>query len=463
MAGSTWRFLMIGSFTAAPTGRKYPVSGESFTNVMKRMDVRTNVAIPPLLGAEVDEKTFPLHFDRPRVFRVADVIAAIEPLRRLEELATALTRDRDIAPNVAAARVEKIVGPGRLADAIRGVVPPSDDEPEADAHATPPAQPAAAAKDSPLDSIFAKVDTSKVAPPAVAKSGLDAFIGAIRSERPRAKVDPQAIRNAAQTIRNAISDVALSILGQPVVARIESCWRGLKMVMAETPGHEDLSVQIVDADADSDELQLAIERHVSKIDPARPDVVFIAHALAPKTLEWLAEFGADRGVPIVLGVNEALTGRLWHDLDDAAESLEWASLRSHASASYLCAVANPVVLCNESVPEHPPRLVLGSAAWGLAAMLASAIKRQKDPGAILGRQGALVAPAAHEVEIGMSEPRTIPTAAFAALPQQRRAADHGIVLLGSEAGSDHIIAASATMVAGGATLPERLRQSAGGR
>jgi type VI secretion system protein ImpC len=462
MAGSTWRFLMIGSFTAAPTGRKYPVSGESFTNVMKRMDVRTNVAIPPLLGAEVDEKTFPLHFDRPRMFRAADVIAAIEPLRRLEELAVALTRDRDITPNVAAARVEKIVGPGRLADAIRGVEPPVEDEPETEA-ATTRSAPPAAATGSALDSIFDKVDTSKVAPASVGKSGLDAFIGAIRSERPRPKIDPQAIRNAAQTIRNALSDVALRILGQPVVARIESCWRGLKMVMAETPGHEDLSVQIVDVDAEADELQLAIERHVSKIDPARPDVVFIAHALAPKTLEWLAEFGADRGVPIVLGVNEALTGRLWHDLDDAAESLEWASLRSHASASYLCAVANPVVLCNEPVPEHPPRLVLGSAAWGLAAMLASAIKRHEDPGAILGRQGALVAPAAHEVEIGMSEPRTIPTAAFAALPQQRRAADHGIVLLGSEAGSDQLIAASATMVAGGATLPERLRQSARGR
>jgi hypothetical protein len=63
----------------------------------------------------------------------------------------------------------------------------------------------------------------------------------------------------------------------------------------------------------------------------------------------------------------------------------------------------------------------------------------------------------------MSEPRTIPTAAFAALPQQRRAAEHGIVLLGSEAGSDQIIAASATMVGGGATLPERLRESARAR
>jgi hypothetical protein len=63
----------------------------------------------------------------------------------------------------------------------------------------------------------------------------------------------------------------------------------------------------------------------------------------------------------------------------------------------------------------------------------------------------------------MSEPRTIPTAAFAALPQQRRAAEHGIVLLGSEPGSDQIIAASATMVGGGVTLPDRLRQTSRGR
>lgn len=476
MAGSTWRLLMIGSFTATPTGRKYQVSGESFAAVMKRLDVRVRVPMPPLLGEAVDGKEFELHFDRPRVFRIADVIGAIEPLKRLEELAVTLARDPDVAPAVAAARVEKIVGPGRLAEALRGEpttpveTPPAEGE-QGDAP-SPPTPPSA--KESALDAIFAKVDTSTVAPPSTAKSGLDAFIGAMRAERPRAaKVDREAARNAAQTIRATSADIALRILGQPAVARIESCWRGLKMVMAETPGHEDLSIQMVDADAeadDADDLRLALERHVSKIDPARPHAVFIAHALGPKTLEWLATFAADRNVPIVVGVNEAITGRLWHDLDDGIESPEWAALRGNAGASWLCAVANPIVLCNETAAsmssgnthETPRRIVLGSAAWGLAAMLASAIKRHSDPGAILGRQGALVAPAAHEVEIGMSEPRTIPTAAFAALPQQRRAADHGIVLLGSEPGSDQLIAAAATMVAGDATLPERLRQSARG-
>jgi hypothetical protein len=465
MSGSTWRWLMIGSFTAAPTGRKYQMSGESFAAVMRRLDVRTEVPIPPLLGALVDEKTFGLHFDRPRVFRVGDVIKAIEPLQRLEELAAALARDPDIPPTVAAARVEKIVGAGLLAESIRGEPPAADEEPASpreDAAEPPPTT--SAANDSALDAIFARVDTSTIAPAAQAKSGLDAFIGAMRSDRPSAvKFDPNVGRTAAHTIRTTLSEVALRVLGHPAVAPIESCWRGLKMVMAETPGHEDLAVQIVDADADADSLQLAMERHVSKIDPARPHAVFIALALAPKTLQWLADFGADRGIPIVVGVNESLTGRVWNDPDEAVESLEWAALRGLPSCSHLCAVANPVVLCNESVTNAPPRLVLGSPAWGLAAMLASAIKRHEDPGAILGRPGALVAPAAHEVELGMSEPRTIPTAAFAALPQQRRAAEHGIVLLGSEPGSDQIIAASATMVGGGVTLPDRLRQTSRGR
>jgi hypothetical protein len=63
----------------------------------------------------------------------------------------------------------------------------------------------------------------------------------------------------------------------------------------------------------------------------------------------------------------------------------------------------------------------------------------------------------------MSEPRTIPTAAFAALPQQQSAAKYGVILLGSAAGSDQIIASSGTMVRKGAALPDRIKFSARSR
>jgi hypothetical protein len=455
-----WRWLAAATFTTSPTGQKVPVSGERFATVMKRLSVDAAVMLPESLG-DAALGPVPLQFNRPRTFRVDDVIDAVEPLRKLRDLAQALTKEQDLAPEVVRARVERIVGKGGLADRFKlEEAPPADDKPEPpeppEAPAPPPDAPSASGDD---DDIFSKVELPGGRPDVTAKSGLDAFVSALRGGRAqKGVVNVQARVDAAQQIRHTVAAAATSLLGQPVIARLEAAWRGLRMLVAASPGHEDVGIDLVDVDPDN--ILESLERCLRNDDPHRPDAVFVGMPTPPSTLEALAELGARVRIPIVVGVGRTLTGYAWRE-DDPFVAPDWTALCQREAADWLCAAANPVVLSHEETAAGP-RLVLGSAAWGVAAILSAAIGRGGDLRSAVGPAGAVVAPAAHDVDLGFSEPRTIPTREYANVGALERASEAGIVLLGSAPGSDQFLIGTGRM-AGKGNLLRRIETAAHSR
>lgn len=436
------------------------MSGERFATVMKRLGVDAAVMLPESLG-DAALGPVPLQFSRPRTFRVDDVIDAVEPLRKLRDLAQALTKEQDLAPEVVRARVERIVGKGGLADRFKlEEAAPVDDKPEPpeppEAPAPSQAAPTASGDD---DDIFSKVELPGGRPDVTAKSGLDAFVSALRGGRSqKGIVNVQARVDAAQQIRHTVAAAATSLLGQPVVARLEAAWRGLRMVVAASPGHEDVGIDLVDVDPDN--ILESLERCLRNDDPRRPDAVFVGMPTPPSTLDALAELAARVRIPIVVGVGRTLTGYAWRE-EDPFVAPDWTTLCQREAADWLCAAANPVVLSHEETAAGP-RLVLGSAAWGVAAILSAAVGRGGDLRSAVGPAGAVVAPAAHDVDLGFSEPRTIPTREYANVGALERASEAGIVLLGSAPGSDQFLIGTGRM-AGKGNLLRRIETAAHSR
>lgn len=437
------------------------MSGERFATVMKRLGVDAAVMLPQSLG-DAALGPVPLQFKRPRTFRVDDVIDAVEPLRKLRDLAQALTKEPDLAPEVVRARVERIVGKGGLADRFElEETEASDDRPEPPEppEASPPATAEAPESAGGDDDIFSKVELPGGRPEVTAKTGLDAFVSALRGGRSqKGVVNVQARVDAAQQIRHTVAAAATSLLGQPVVARLEAAWRGLRMVVAASPGHDEVGIDLVDVDPDT--ILESLERCLRSDDPHRPDAVFVGMPASPSMVEALAELGARARIPIVVGVGPTFTGHAWRE-DDPFVAPDWAALREREAADWLCAAANPVVLTHEETAAGP-RLVLGSPAWGIAAILSAAVARSGDLRSAVGPAGAVVAPAAHDVDLGFSEPRTIPTREYADVGALERAGDAGVVLLGSAPGSDQFLIGTGRM-AGKGNLLRRIETAAHSR
>ncbi|MCH9685574.1 MAG: type VI secretion system contractile sheath small subunit [Deltaproteobacteria bacterium] len=442
------RWLVVAPFSATPSGRVTAASGERFATLMSRVAPQATVEIPDGLGGAAT-RSFTLEFKRPRDFRLSEVIKQVEVLNRLSEIAEGLRRKPDVDAAVAAVR--KALGDGALVEAIdqvqAGAASPSPEvaaqaQPAAPTAPAPAPDPAATeqSKGSALDAIFAKADVAAPEPAdpiAAAKSGLDAFIGAVRSESgSKTRVSTSSKSEAAtvaQLIRHAVEGTALDLLAAPTVATLEASWRGFRAVVSASPGADDLSLDLMDSDAEHMVEQLGHRLDVDPMD--RPDAVFVATPVANvATLQALAELGERSSVPVVVEVPPAVTGAVLEDGEDPPEAPElWVGLREQPSTRWLCVTTNAIVLANEEVgPIH--RIVLGSPTWGVAAMVSASVGQTGGPGQIFGRAGALVGPASYALDDGNS----IATERLASVDQQRTLADRGVLVLGSERGSDRL-------------------------
>jgi type VI secretion system protein ImpC len=455
------RWLVAAPFSVPPTGRFVSATGEQFRAVMSRLGPWASVEIPAGLAAG-QSRGFRLEFQRPRDFRLAEVIKVIEPLGRLWDAAEELERGGKL--DAALAKVRAAVGEGPLLREAQQLIDggasaaPAPDVPSASTAAQAPAAvaPAPAAGGSALDAIFGKADLApSVSDDAAtaAKSGLDAFIGAMRSKgEVKASVSKPADRalakQVAELLRRAAESAALGVMASPAVATLESSWQGLRMVVSHSPGSGDLAIDLLDTDVDGLVSRLRPRLDVEPMD--RPDAVFVALPIAdPETLRALAELGARAFVPIIVEVPDAASGT---HLDDRAElpplPEAWAELRREPASQWLCAASNAVVLANEEA-GGTRRIVFGSPVWGLATMLSASVGQTGGPGHVFGRAGALVSPASHDVGHG----HTVATRQPAGVDQQRALAERGVLVLGSERGSDRLrLAAAPTVHAGGDDL-----------
>jgi type VI secretion system protein ImpC len=476
------RWLVAAPFSMPPTGRFVAATGERFQAVMSKLGPCAKLDVPDGLGAGPSRRV-ELQFQRPRDFRLAEAIKQIAPLARLWELADELERGGKLEAVVG--KVRTSVGEGPLLRAVQQLVQPEgspdggsggeDASPEPTPAAPPPslATPASAPADAPakggsaLDAIFGKADLAPAArddAASAAKSGLDAFIGAMRKQGDgnapvvNTAADRARSKQLADLLRRAAESVLLDVMAAPAVAALESSWRGLHMVISDSPGSGDLSIDLLDTDAEGLMSRLQLRLDVEPMD--RPDAVFVALPIAaPEALRALAELGARWFVPIVVEVPDATTGTR---LEDRAElpplPEDWAELRREGASQWLCAVSNAVVLANEEASNMRRRVVFGSPVWGLCAMLSASVGQTGGPGNVFGRAGALVSPASHELSGGFHGGQAIPTRSLASVDQQRALADRGVLVLGGERGSDRLRLASApTVYAGGRTNGDDLQ------
>lgn len=458
-AGVQMRWWFIDRFTSSPTGRRVAVSGERFASVMHRMGVRASVDVPDRLGS-APTRHFDIEFERPRALRVTDLIEGEPALRDLKALADRLRKERDVTVEAAAARVEAVVGKGQLSSALIATATPTAPDaaitPRAPAETPAPQQ----TPESNAPDIFARVEMPTASTLDVARSGVDAFVGAVLGRASRSRPTPTSSapvrKSAADLIEQAVTATALDILEHPDVAGLEASWRGLKMVVAASPGHDQLAIDLVDVGVDG----LTHTWTLPASSRERPDAIFIGPSLqSVGDVVELAALAERERIPVVVAVDESLP---FADLDDLAASdasPSWTELRAQSSSAWICATMNPVVLVHEVTPQGP-RFLGGSPAFAVAAMLAAALERDRGLQSVGGPRHAFVAPAAHDIEIAPGEQRTVPTAYFAPWALQNAAARLGVTLLGSEAGSDRVIVADTPMVHGPqAALVQRIRSA----
>jgi hypothetical protein len=454
------RWLIVGPFSAAPTGRITPVSGERFSTVMGKVGATIGIDVADHIGSE-SRRRIELSFPRLRAFRAADIIAADDLLRQLEGLADRLGEGRGAGDPAAA--VERIVGPGQLSAALRADAAPEPADASDDDATTAASAPAAESASAPVDSVDAIFAKAAVAPAETseAKSALDSFIGAVRAAKPASTPRSQRDRDgdAASVIRTAIARTVDAVLGDAKVADLEIAWRGLSMVVSAAPGTDHLAIDLLDADPAT--LAETIAHALDRPGLDRADAVFVTHAVGDTAvLARLMAVAADRCVPIAVEVPRQLAGLGPDDPSDGEPPEDWAQLRADPRARWLTAVANPPALYEE--PEPRPRLRFGAAAAGIAAMAAAAVGRDGTPSDVLGRSGAWTAPAAHDVDI-RGEAATIPTETFCTVADQQAAASRGLTLLGSEPGRPQLRLAACPTLGIGPNDPHLPGQILAGR
>lgn len=444
------RWLIAAPLSPSPAGRRVTVSGERFSTVMESLSPSATVTVSDRLGSD-DSRTFELAIGRPRDLRTKHTISKLTLLQALSEAADRLAKDGDVA--AAVKRITATVGPGRLVDALQGRTPAATVRPQAPA--SPPPSPAAVAADDDDDDDDPIFGRAAVAAPAQttaaeAKSAVGSFVSAIRSTTPTAKTTATAVqaRSAATLIHERLQATARDVLATEPLAGLERAWRSIRMVMAASPGSDDLGVDAVDIDTEG--LVATLRTQLDGEAWRRADAVFVVQPIDdPAVLTELAGVAEHARVPIVVEVPAAMVGLSSADstLDETPEA--WTALRSQPGMEWICAVVGKTVLAQET--DGGSRLVFGGGTAAVAAMAAASVGSSGTPANIVGKGGALVAPAAHRFGS-----QTIPTETFTAYATQQALAERGVLALGSEADSDRLRLSAAPMLSGAASLPGRV-------
>ena len=490
MATRALRFWIVDTFSGHGTGKRVRASGQRFTKVMQDVTVATKVSVDDRLG-DGRPREVNMSFKRPRDFRISDVIEAVDDFSRLKKTADELAKDSSATVETAIERVRKIIGEGQLTQLLAGEFQPepepepepeseSEPEPESEAgsesesesdtvHSSGPADAGTSGSESEsdaggssLDAIFGKAamptEEARVIRKTVteAKTGVAAFVDALLAgSRTRKASNDEHREPAAKTIRAMVEAAASDVLSHPEVAPLERAWRGLRTVVSAAPGDDDLRIELVDVPAG--DLAGGLSDAWPTSPDERPDVVFIglpcedAHDLGA-----LGEVAERIQRPVVVGVTAQLAGPVAVG-EDGDPGEDWPEGGQLAGSRWLCPAANPPLWATEATAAGPPRVVLGSPAVGLAAMVAATIDRHTPlPKSVAGPSHAFVAPAAHDVTLQAGEVRTIPTERYASIPHQETAAKRGITLLGGPIGSDRVVVVSTPTLDGG-SLMDRIR------
>ncbi len=452
------RFLLAGQFTQGAAGTRTTLSGERLGDVMARLRPHAEIEAPDHLGS-APRRRYDLRFDRPRALRASELAGELEPLRSLIDVATALVRPRDPMPvTEALTRVEQLVGKGPLLTALSGsttsVATESPSESPLPSAPPPTAKPASGGID--IDALLSSADmpTPKDETISAAKSRVDAFVGAVMGKRPGAPASASADEHAKQIaalVLDAVEATVASLLSTEPAASLEANWRGVRMVLGDSPGHAELAIEILDVDRNG--LTAALGHALAGASGPVPDAVFLLPLVTDlDEVAPLAELAADACVPVVFAVDPAAL-----DDDDDTPLANWTRLRARSGSDWLAACTNEVVVGAEDT-RVGPRVVFGSPTLALATMLAAALRRSHTFADALGRAGAVSSPASQSVSAPGGHRQSLPVRAAVDVSAARAMLDQAIAVVTHESGGERVLVVGAPMVAAGdgPSLPARI-------
>jgi hypothetical protein len=460
-AGARVRWWVVGPFSREPEGRRFRVTQDTYAEELARAGEKLRMEVPERLGAG-ERRAVEVGLVRLRSFQVAEVVATVPELRALRALAEELERQ---PAEAAVAGLEAVVGVGRLSASVGAALreKAAAREPggakggngmEAAEPSEAPAAPAPVRQEDAVDALFSQVEAARAEDRA--KAGVDAFLRSMGNRAPAPAGAPGAEGVTARAlVEEVVEATARDVLAHPVVARLESAWRGLKLLVEQCPASSGMVVEVVDVEREA--LVEAVERALPEEPFERPDALFVVEPTGDVAwLGRLAELGERAQLPVVVAVEPSLfggsrAGELPVRVEETRGGLpeEWEALRAEESSRWLCAVTPRVAVAVEGKGARR-RVCFSSPVFPVAAMLAASFHATGGFARILGRPGAFQGPAAWELPEGREAGVAVPTEAFLPIRAQQRLAELGVLGLGSGRDTDVVQLAAAPMVYGGA-------------
>ncbi|MEZ4407415.1 MAG: type VI secretion system contractile sheath large subunit [Polyangiales bacterium] len=444
-AGVRVRWLVAGSLSPSPSGRRFTVSASSFGKALEDAGLR--------LGD--------LAVDSLKAFETKEVVQRLPSLKSLLALASELSASDPAKRPDGESTVRRVVeaaGEGELSAAVRAkfnIAP-----------VAPPAAPAPASGEGALLDDLLAGGASKVAQPG-ASGAVSSFIKAMRPAG--GATSTTAHRGARDLIEAYAYSAAAALLGGAEVSPMESAWRGLKLSADHAPDGGGLAVDVIDvAPAGAvDALRAALPEYA---DDSAPDlIVALDPSDDPEWLLSLAEVGADFDAPVVaaathklFGVDDPSAVPARCEQDDGGLPESWAKLRDDEASRWLAVAFNRPVVRVEGTGANR-RTVFGSPSAALGAMLAASYQKSGAFARILGPSGGLKAPGSWELPSGREAGTLVPTEAFVPIRAQTRLGELGFVALGSGRNTDVIALTAAPAAKGGGDVAPLSAQVLTGR
>jgi hypothetical protein len=407
-AAARLRIRVLGTFTQAPSGATLALSAANFGEVMEKLGLTCQAKVTDRFGAG-GTRTIDFVPRRPKSFQLTDVVASVPVLASLRALAEKLGGAAAPSADETVASVRELVGEGVLTAAVTKAFQP-------DAPAAPS-----------VDDVLA----GGVRP--AAKSAIDAVV---RGMKPASAGPAKGARAARRVLEDALFATAADVLRDPTVARLESAWRGLKLLLDQCPTAAATSVEVIDVAPGRLLETLSANLPAEEVD--RPDLFVVADPVDdPVVLRSLADAAETALAPVIVAASPQLMGltdatAIGNRAEEPTGGLpeDWPELRADEASRWLCVVVNRAVVAAEGHGDAR-RVSLASPSLALAAMLAASFRDTRSFARILGAPGALDAPATHELAGGRDGGMTVPTEVFLPIATQQRLASFGILALGS--------------------------------
>jgi len=365
------RWLVAGAFQPSPSGRRFPLSAEAFTEQLGRSASGLSLTVEDHIGAG-DASTLEVSFDRLRAFQLSEVVHSIPSLRALRSAHEALSSARALGPDEAV-HLQSVMGSGRL---------------------------------------------------------YSAMAGSVRNQRSA----EHARRAALDVLEEALFVTARDILQHPLVARLESAWRGLHWLWEHCPASAGMDIEVLDVAPH--QLVETLTQSLDVPPLQRPDACFVFDTVEDMdTLRQLAALGEQAWLPIVVPVSPSLF---------SAPSEAWTRLRADESSRWLGATLNPVVMMAEQ-QGAVRRECFTSPALAVAALLSASFRDTRTFARLVGPGSSIRAPAVWRPEARSP----VATETGFSLREQERLAAQGLLGVNGWWDSDTVHLLKAPTVYGG--------------